>query len=840
MKHRFLLISFILFICGSTRTQSMDLRNATEIKLGLKKLTVLGSVLYIGAHPDDENTALLATLAQDRCYRTAYLSITRGEGGQNLLGSEQGEMLGLIRTQELLAARRIDGAEQYFTSAIDFGYSKSSEETLRFWGRERTLADVVWVIRKFRPDVMITRFTPLLGGHGNHTASAILAEEAFRAAADPSRFPEQLKYVSPWQAKRIVWNGFRQLQTDTVQKALPIVSLDVGAYSPLLGKSYTEIAGEGRTMHKSQGMGSGQNRGESLNYFQHVAGDTAKKDLFDGINAGWSRIENAGNVEKLLIEAYQTFDDTAPSRSIPLLFSAIKQLNAMKEDSWGSIKKEELNRVILACAGIWIDATTSDNLAVPGNEIVITTTMINRSPYPFVLDRIALPFSGTDSLFHLQLVTNQTVRSNFTLKLPDQINISQPYWLIEKPDIGSYSISDRSLVGQPENTPPVIVTIQLSSPDGPLTIDLPLRQRVIDPIDGELLCPFVIVPQVTINMLESVVLFPDMAKRQIHLTLKSDISNTRGTVRLKLPEHWSVTPLQSEFEFQKKDNEQTVTFNVCPLEGAKSGTFTAEVNIGNTILNRSLQSTQYKHIPPQIMFPLVEGRLLKVDLKKEGQTVGYIMGAGDEMPSAIRQMGYSVSLLSDDELAEGNLDRYDVLVAGVRVYNTRPKLRIHQQRLMEYVKRGGTYIVQYFTPQRNESDNIGPYPINLSRERVAEEDARITFLNRNQRLVTTPNKIQEDDFKNWIQERGLYFADRWDARYDSIFSCHDTNEPGRAGGLLTARYGKGYYVFCAFAFFRQLPAGVEGAYRLFANILSLQADHQRSPSIKPRTINRLK
>jgi LmbE family N-acetylglucosaminyl deacetylase len=835
MKQRFLLLSFILLVFQSTSSQSTDPRNAAEIRLALKKLSVLGSVLYIGAHPDDENTALLATLAQDRCYRTAYLSITRGEGGQNLLGPEQGEMLGLIRTQELLDARRIDGAEQYFTSAIDFGFSKTSEETLRFWGKEKTLADVVWVIRKFRPDVIVTRFTPILGGHGNHTASAVLAEEAFRAAADSSRFPEQLQYVSPWQAKRIVFNIFRQPQSDQNPKSVPIVSMDVGAYSSLLGKSFTEIAGEGRSMHKSQGMGASQNRGESLNYFQHVAGDTAKKNLFDGINVGWSRIKNADSVGKILDETYRTFDDLTPARSIPLLFKALNQLNAITQDSWISVKKEELIHAILTCAGLWIDATTSDNSAIPGSEIKLNTTVINRSAYPFIFERITLPFGGTDTVFHLQLVTNQPVRSNFTLRLPEQINYSQPYWLIDKPDVGSYNISDKLLVGQPENTPPVIVTIQLSSTDGALKVNLPLHQRVIDQVDGELLHPFVIVPPVTVNVPESVILFPDMSERRIHVTLKSEISNTHGTVRLKSPEYWSVTPLQSEFEFQNKDDEQTFSFDARPLKGAKSGSFVVEATIGKTIINRGLQTTQYKHIPPQTMFPLAEGKLLRVELKKNGHTVGYIMGAGDEMPSAIRQMGYSVVLLSDEELAEGNLDQYNVIVSGVRAYNTRPKLRIHQQRLMDYVKRGGTYIVQYVTLQRSESENIGPYPMNISRDRVSEEDAKITFLNRNHRLVTTPNRIHEDDFKNWIQERGLYFADRWDAKYDSVFSCHDANEPDRAGGLLTTQYGKGYYVFCAYAFFRQLPAGVEGAYRLFANILSLQADHQRIPLAKPGT-----
>ena len=826
MIRRFSLLFLILLIVQSVYTQPSDSRNAAEIRLELKKLTVLGSILYIGAHPDDENTALLATLAQGRCYRTAYLSITRGEGGQNLLGPEQGEMLGLIRTQELLGARRIDGAEQYFTRAIDFGFSKTSEETLRFWGKEKTLADVVWIIRTFRPDVIVTRFTPKLGGHGNHTASAILAEEAFRAAADPLRFPEQLQYVSPWQAKRIVWNGFRPTPTDTIPKVLPKVTMDIGAYSPLLGKSFTEIAGESRSMHKSQGMGAGQNRGESLNYFQHTAGDTAQRDLFDGISTGWSRVKNADSVGKVLDGANRKFDDEAPDRLIPLLFKALNLLNSLPQDPWVVFKKEKLIHLILDCAGVWIDAAASDHSAIPGGEVKLTTTIVNRSAYPFILEHIILPFNGIDTLVHSNLETNRPIRSIFTMTLPEQIVYTQPYWLAEKPNVGSYNISDQLLIGQPQNRPPINIKFMLSSPEGNLNVVIPLNQRVVDPIDGELLRPFEIVPPVIVNIQEPVVLFPNSSERQIHLTLRASISNARGIVRLRLPELWSVVPEHSEFQFQNKGDEQTFSFAVHPLKGSKSGTFTGEVEIGKKVVNLGEQIAQYKHIPQQILFPVAEGKLLRIDLRKTGRTVGYVMGAGDEVPSAIRQMGYAVSLLSDDELAEGNLDQYDVIVAGVRAYNTRPKLRIHQQRFMEYVRRGGTYIVQYVTAQRSESENIGPYPFNISRDRVTEEEAKITFVKPNHPLLTTPNKITDEDFTGWIQERGLYFADRWDAKYDSVLSCHDTNEPDRSGGLLTTKYGKGNYVYCAYAFFRQLPAGVEGAYRIFANILSLRSDRR--------------
>jgi LmbE family N-acetylglucosaminyl deacetylase len=827
------LLLLLVLITRPVQAQLLDSYNASAIKLDLKKLGVLGSVLYIGAHPDDENTAMLAAFAQGCLYRTAYLSITRGEGGQNLLGPEQGASLGLIRTQELLAARKIDGAEQYFTRAVDFGFSKTRSETLRFWGEEKTLSDVVWIIRTFRPDVIVTRFTPLLGGHGNHTASAFLAEEAFHAAADSTRFPEQLKFVSPWQAKRIVWNVFR-FSNDTLQKAPSFPSIDLGGYSPVLGKSFTEIAGESRSMHKSQGFGAAQNRGEFMNYFQPVAGDSAKTDLFDGVNTTWARLTDADRLQYIFDEAYAKFDDEHPDRSIPLLFKALQRMASLKPDPWVTQKKKELTNIILACAGVSIEAITQDDAVVPGNEVKFRATIVNRLSYPFVLQRIVLPLGGIDTTIQKKLETNQPVSVNFSMNIPASTSYTQPYWLVNKPEPGSYSIADQHLIGQPENVPPVVMNVLLASQDGVLEIPVPLRQKIVDPVEGELLNPLNVIPPVMVNLDESVLVFPEKAERQIHVTLKAGMANVKGIVRLKVPESWISIPAQIPFDIREKDGEHAVSFTVRPLQDAKSGSFTAEAAIGTAILNQGIEIIKYKHIPPQAFFPVAEGKLLRIDLKQSGKNVGYIMGAGDEVPEAIRQMGYTLTFVSDAELAEGNLDQYDIIVAGVRAYNTRPQLRLYQSRLMQYVQQGGTYIVQYVTPKKGESDNIGPYPMNISRDRVAEEDAVVTFLKPDQTLLLAPNKITDEDFKDWIQERGLSFADHWDARYDSLLSCHDKDEPARAGGLLMTNYGKGYYVYCAYALFRQLPAGVAGAYRLFANILSLHAQRRHEANASSR------
>jgi LmbE family N-acetylglucosaminyl deacetylase len=812
-----LLLCLLLFV--PLAAQPAVPQDAAECALALRKLTVVGSVLYIAAHPDDENTAFLATMAKGRLLRTAYLSCTRGEGGQNLIGSELGEMLGLIRTEELLAARRIDGAEQYFTRAIDFGFSKTSDETFRFWGRERTLGDVVWVIRRFRPDLIVTRFTPTLGGHGNHTASAALAEEAFRAAADPERFPEQFPAVKPWQAKRIVWNVFRFSANDSVKAAPGTIMIDLGAYAPLLGRSFLEIAGEGRSMHKSQGFGSAQNRGEFLNAFQHVAGDTAHDDLFAGVNMTWSRIPGGETVGRLLEEAVRSFRFDDPSASVPVLLRAWSALAALPEDPWVDVKRNDLRHAIAACAGLWVEASTSEASGNPGGTVKCEANIINRSRYPFRVERILFS-SGTDTVLRQPLTANHPLRASMVLRIPLNARVSQPYWLEQRPGVGAYMVSESRLVGTAQNDPAVQASIEFSSPEGAFTLDVPLLQKFVDPVEGEQVRPFLIVPPVTVTLEESVFLFTGPEERPVHVRVRAGRAHAQGEIKLFLPNGWRCEPEKQAFRLEAKGDEAIATFRISPVNGSPSGSFHAEATIDGMIVNRGLQTAQYKHIPPLTWFPVAEGKLLRIDLQRTGQHVGYIMGAGDEMPGAIRQMGFDVALLSDADLAEADLSRYDVIVSGIRAYNTRAALRAHQDRLMEYVKGGGTYVVQYVTAQRTESEHLGPYPFTVSRDRVTEEDAHVTLLRPGHPILAAPNPITPKDFDGWVQERGLYFADKWDVRYDSLLACHDTNEPERSGGLLAATYGSGTYVFCAYAFFRQLPAGVEGAYRLFANVLS--------------------
>src|SRR5918993_2076523 len=377
------LVLLLLSAHASARAQTPSVMDAAETQLALKRMTVVGSALYVGAHPDDENTALLAYLANERGVRAAYLSVTRGDGGQNLIGTEQGAALGLVRTQELLAARRIDGAEQFFTRAIDFGFSKSPEEALRVWGREEALSDVVWAVRRFRPDVLITRYPPTgEGGHGHHTASAVLAREAFDAAGDPARFPEQLDYVKPWRPKRLLWNVFSR-QGERPAGADKLLSADVGKYNPLLGKSYTEIAARSRSMHKSQGMGAAERRGAALNYFAHVAGEEATGDIFDGVDTTWRRVAGGEAAGRLLGQAEREFRPSNPRAILPLLLRARAELRKLPaDDPLVNAKREQLAKLILNSTGLWAEAVAAEPFATPGADVRVAVTLVNRSDVP--------------------------------------------------------------------------------------------------------------------------------------------------------------------------------------------------------------------------------------------------------------------------------------------------------------------------------------------------------------------------------------------------------------------------------------------------------------------------
>ena len=792
--------------------------SAAEIRLALEKLNVVGSVLYVAAHPDDENTAFLAWGSKGALVSTAYLAITRGDGGQNLIGTESAELLGLLRTQELLAARRIDGSRQFFTRAIDFGYSKSPEETLSIWDREKVLSDVVRVIRTLRPDVVVNRFpTTGEGGHGHHTASAILSVEAFEAAGDPSRFPDQIaEGLRPWKPQRLYFNAFR-FRPDQPRTAPPAsLAVDLGAYNALLGRSYTEIAAQARTMHKSQGFGSAERRGTWLNDFASLKGEKAEKDLFDGIDLTWKRVPGGESVTPLLAEAERTFREDDPAASLPLLLKAWEKLNALPPGLEKDVKRDELLEVIRSCAGVWIEAVAADPAAVPGGSVKVSTMILNRSRFPMKLASVDV--TGAPAGSGGELKFNEPLRADVTMTLPAGQPLTNPYWLASPPGKGLYAVENASLIGKPEAPAPFVGRFRVLAAGQTLDFSTPVVFRRTDPVRGEIYIPFEVVPPVTANFDEKVYAFAGATGKTITVSLRS-FAKAGGTLRLTANGGWKSSPAEVPFSFATRDEEKSVTFTVTPPAKPSAGTFRATAVVDGKEWSRSLVRVDYPHIPRQTLFPPAEAKALCLDVLAPPREIGYIMGPGDTVPEALRQIGYKVTLLSDEELEARDLSRFGTIVAGIRAFNTRPRLKALHGKLLSFVEAGGVFVVQYGTTGELVTEEIGPYPFKISRDRVTVEEAPVTFADRAHPLLSFPNRIGPADFDGWIQERGLYFAGTWDPKYETPLSMSDPGEPPKTGSLLFARYGKGAFVYTGLALFRQLPAGVPGAYRLFVNLI---------------------
>jgi LmbE family N-acetylglucosaminyl deacetylase len=799
------------------------------LHLLLKKLGQVGSVLYVGAHPDDENTAVLAHLSLGRLVRTGYLALNRGEGGQNLIGTEQGDLLGVIRTQELLAARQVDQAEQYFTRAIDFGFSKSPEESLRLWGKEDVLSDVVWIYRVFRPDVVITRFPSEGETHGHHVASAILAEEAFQAAGDPNRFADQLKYVSIWKPKRIVWNRYsRGNQPVPEEEKAKLVTMEIGEYNPLLGKSYTEIAGISRSMHKSQGFGDSEDRGKFTQYFRHTAGEPASKDLLDGVDITWNRIDGGQEIGKLLEQAANKFDPKKPDQSIPDLLKAYRLMLKIEKNPWVTQKISDLLEAVRSCSGLWLEAIATQDATTPDGAAQIDVTAINRSNFSLQLEsiqilpstpggRASLPADGNVAV---NLPYNEPVTKQISIQVPAAERYSQPYWLRGQNSKPLSDVKDQLLIGKAESPAAFNAQFILRSGEDRLVYTEPVLFRKVDPVKGEVYKDFVVVPEAALNIQNPVVVFADQSPKSVRIQVVSGGSNITGELRLRAPEGWNVQPASQVFNFAAKDQTKVIPFTIQPANGARTGEFKAEATVGADKISSGKVVIDYPHIPAQTLFPVSKGRLIRVDLKRAGQNIGYIIGSGDAIPEALTQIGYNVTRLTDEDLVTQKLSSYDAILIGIRAYNTRPALKDLKERLLDYVEQGGTLIVQYQTILDSGSPKLGPYPFQISRKRVSVEDAPVTIVKPDHPLVNFPNKITPADFKEWVQERGLYFADQWDPKYETIFSSNDPKEEPLAGGTLYARYGKGVYIFTAYSWFRELPAGVPGAYRIFVNMIS--------------------
>ena len=815
-----------LLSAGILHGQPTPLSGTAELHELLDRLNTVGTVLMLGAHPDDENTAVMAYFARGRHLRTVYFSATRGEGGQNLIGTEQGALMGVIRTHELLEARRIDGGEQAFASVVDFGYSKTPEETLRLWGEERLLRDMVRVIRTVRPDIIVSRFPPRpgSGGHGQHTAVGWTGPAAFEAAADPARFAEL--GLPAWRTRRYFYNVptfTRQMEQQAAQRPGRL-HVELGVYDPVLGKSYAEIAGESRSMHRSQGMGTSQRKGSVPAYFEFVAGEEAQNDVLEGIDVSWGRIEGGAGVGEQLALARDRSDPRNPEAILPHLLAAYRELGALSGPEV-DYKRRELVRAIEIASGLWLDATAERWNAVPGDELRISLQALRRSEFPWNWRAARLEGFAEASLdAEAELDLNRVVERQSLVAIPERACFSQPHWF--RTEEGNSGCSD------PADTPgpgtALRAVFELETPDG-LVVETarPVVYRWVDRSIGERSRPLVVVPAVTVGFSSENRIFPDTTPAEIPVRLSSNTDDALATVRLEAPEGWSVSPESIELTFTRQGQEQTAVFEITPPSRPAGGQLKASVAVGGKSIRSGMRTIEYEHIPTTPVFPEATMRIERLEVKSLATEIAYVMGAGDKVPEALEQMGASVTLLTADDLAAGDLSGFDAVVTGVRALNTRPDLLAARERVLKYVEDGGTLVVQYNTssfrrraPGAGGDATLGPYPMRASRLRVTDEMAEIRFVNEDHPLLQAPNKITEADFEGWVQERGLYFMSGWDERYDAVIACNDPGEDSLEGGMLYARYGKGAYVFSAYSWFRQLPAGVPGAYRIFANLIS--------------------
>ena len=795
-----------------------------EIQLALQKLNVLGRVLYIAAHPDDENTNLMAFWANGSLYETAYLSITRGDGGQNLIGPESRERLGVIRTEELLAARRLDHAQQFFSRAVDFGFSKTAEDTLRIWDHEKILSDVVWVIRKFRPDVVVTRFSPEDHlTHGHHTASAILAEEAFAAASDPNRFPEQLAFVKPWRPTRLVWNTSPFFFTNRNLPFDPtgLTILEAGGYNPLLGKAYTEIAAASVSMHKSQGVGRPPLRGARKEYFKLLEGEPMTSALFDGVDTNWSRVANSEPVAAKIRQIISDFHPADPAASIAELLELRQALSELKDGDWVPEKKAELDQIIAACLGLHVEASTTNATITPGQTADIKLEAINRCNIPVTLQEVRFPLSGDSTRIDEALPPNELIAKNVSCKIPENTPYSQPYWLRQAGTLGTFAVDDQKLIGLPENPPhlPIEITLQVSEQELRYVVDT--RYRTVDPVAGELRQSLVIAPPVFTDFANPVLMFATNQPKSVSVRVIASTGPVKGQLRLTAPDGWHVDPAAVQIDLKGANAETVAAFTVKPPEQDSEGTLRAIASIEGREYSFGHVRISYPHIGVHILMPRAEVTVIRADIRKKGERIGYIPGAGDDVPESLQQIGYTVKMLSDADITAKNLAQFSAVVLGIRAYNTDDRISKWLPELFTYVKNGGVAIAQYNTTADLKTKEMAPYPLEISRDRVTDENAEVRILVPNHPLVTTPNKITSKDFEGWVQERGLYFPDKWDAAWTPILSCNDPNEKPLDGGLLVAKSSKGFFIYTSYSWFRQLPAGVPGAYRLFANMVSL-------------------
>ncbi|WP_412463961.1 PIG-L family deacetylase [Flavobacterium mekongense] len=828
--YTFLLSSFLV-VTQTVWAQQPVKPNSVDIYHQIQKLNFLGSVLYIAAHPDDENTRLISYLSNDKKARTAYLSLTRGDGGQNLIGPELRELLGVIRTQELIEARKIDGGEQFFSRANDFGFSKNPTETLQIWDKNQVLSDVVWAIRKFQPDIIINRFDHRSPGttHGHHTASAMLSMEAFDLANDPNQFAEQLQYVTTWQPKRVFFNtswwfyGSRE-KFEAADKT-NLINLKIGTYYQTMGKSNQEIAALSRSRHQSQGFGSTGTRGEEDEYIEFLKGEMPKEktNLFDGIDTTWNRIKGGKAIGDILYAVEKNFDFKNPAASVPELIKAYSLIEKIEDKHWKFVKLEEIKKIIAASTGLYLEAVADVQEVTPGSVLKVKWEAINRSDIAMNLEGIgAVPvYKHENEQKITPLKKNVSLTETISLDLPNNFDFTNAYWLNQPGTNGMYRVDNQEEIGLPD----VIRYVKVGFWIGIDNVTIPFERMVVykynDDVKGEVYQPLDVVPLVTSSIAEKVYIFNSDRSKTISVKIKAGKDNISGNAKLQLPEGWKVSPTEIPFTIDKKGQEAIAVFNVTPSSEASEISIKSVIFIGDREFNKEKIDINYSHIYKQMVLKTAEAKAIRVKIKTKSEKIAYVMGAGDEVPKSLTQMGYEVTVLKPEDITVERLQNFDVVMTGIRAYNVVNALAYKQRLLLDFVQNGKTMIVQYNTLDDLVTKDLSPFPLKISRDRVTEEDAEVRFLAPNHPILNYPNKITADDFKGWKQEQGLYYPSEWDNNFTPILSANDQGEKPKNGALLVAKYGKGNYVYTGLSFFRELPEGVPGAFRLLANIIAL-------------------
>ncbi|MBO6879690.1 PIG-L family deacetylase [Winogradskyella sp.] len=828
MRQIKLCLIFLLGTVISLPAQQPKKLNSSEIYEAVQKLNVLGSVLYIAAHPDDENTRLISYMSNEVKARTAYLSLTRGDGGQNLIGPEIRELLGVIRTQELLAARRVDGGEQRFTRANDFGYSKHPDETLEIWNKDEVLSDVVWAIREFKPDIIINRFDHRRAGrtHGHHTSSAMLSLEAFDLANDATKYPSQLNLTETWQPKRLFYNtswwryGSRE-EFDKIDKS-NMLNFDIGVYYPSKGMSNNEVASLASSQHLCQGFGRLMTRGTQDEYIEFLKGEPLddSNDVFAGIDTSWNRIEGGQAIGNILNKVESNFNFVNPATHLPQLLEAYKLLQNVKNEHWKTIKTKELKTIIEACAGLYLEVSANTPHASPESTVSLNIEALNRSAAKIELVSYNLSTLENGISKNMAMPENQRLNFDEGITIPKDIHYTTPYWLNKKSTLGMYHVENPEWIGLPETPRAVFVDFNLSILSTPITITKPVVYRYSKPDKGELYRPFEIVPPVSASIADKVFIFENDQQKDIEVTVKASRDAVEGYVQMAYPNDWSVYPQKQKIEIANKGDVQKLMFTVIPPKNQSEGLITPMLNFNGEFYTDELVEIDYAHIPYQTVLMPSVSKVVRLDIEKRGNNIGYIEGAGDVVPESLRQIGYNVTIIKPEQISADNLVNFDAIVVGIRAYNILDEMKFKQKFLLDYVKEGGNMIVQYNTSRGIKTDNIAPYELQLSRDRVTDENAEVRILDPNHPILNFPNKITTQDFEGWVQERGLYFPGEWSEEFTPLLAMNDKGESSKEGSLLVAKYGKGNYIYTGLSFFREFPAGVSGAYRLFANLLS--------------------